>query len=194
MALMMLSAGVPMMTGGDEVLRTQFGNNNAYNLDSSANWLFWTRDSVEANHETFSKRLIAFRKAHPALRPAGFYASVDNNGNVMEQLRWFKPDGALADATYFNSSSNHALAWRIDGSEFGDSASAIYVAYNGWSAQVDFTLPWPGNGKQWYRVTDTATWNEGANTFVAPGSEALIGGEWTVYGLQARSLLVLIAK
>ena len=194
MALMMLSAGVPMMTGGDEVLRTQFGNNNAYNLDSSANWLFWTRDTVEANHETFSKRLIAFRKAHPSLRPSAFYSAADNNGNVMEQLRWFKPDGAVADTTYFNSTGNHALAWRIDGSEFGDSASAIYVAYNGWSAQVNFTLPWPGNGKQWYRVTDTATWNEGANTFVAPGSEALIGGESTVYGLQARSVLVLIAK
>ena len=42
--------------------------------------------------------------------------------------------------------------------------------------------------------TDTATWNEGANTVAVPGSEALIGGEWTVYGLEARSLLVLIAK
>ena len=53
---------------------------------------------------------------------------------------------------------------------------------------------WPGAGKNWYRVTDTATWNEGANTVVVPGSEALIGGEWTVYGVQGRSLLLLIAK
>jgi isoamylase len=109
-------------------------------------------------------------------------------------LRWFKPDGGVADAAYFNSSSNHAIAWRIDGSEFGDSASAIYVAYNGWSGNVNFSLPWPGTGKQWYRVTDTATWNEGANTVANPGSEALIGGEWTMYGLEARSMLVLIAK
>lgn len=193
-ALMMLSAGVPMMTGGDEVLRTQFGNNNTYNLDSPANWLFWTRDTVEANHETFSKRLIAFRKAHPALRPLNFYSGVDNNGNVMEQLRWFKPNGQQADGAYFNDANNHAIAWRIDGSEFGDSASAIYVAYNGWSGNVNFTLPWPGNGRNWYRVTDTATWNEGPNTVAAPGSEAFIGGENTVYGLQARSVLVLIAK
>ena len=42
--------------------------------------------------------MIAFRKAHPALRPANFYSSVDNNGNVMEQLRWFKPDGTVADS------------------------------------------------------------------------------------------------
>jgi glycogen operon protein len=194
LAFMMLSAGVPMITGGDEMLRTVNGNNNPYNLDSSANWLSWTLDTNATNHKTFSSRLMAFRKAHPALRPVNFYSSVDNNGNVMEQLRWFKPDGGVADASYFNSSSNHAIAWRIDGSEFGDSASAIYVAYNGWSGQVNFTLPWPGNGKSWYRVTDTATWNDGANTVVTPGSEAFIGGENTVYGLEARSMLLLIAK
>ncbi|HEX5687125.1 MAG TPA: glycogen-debranching protein, partial [Ideonella sp.] len=165
-----------------------------YNLDSSANWLNWTLDSHATHQKAFTTRLLAFRKAHPALRPANFYSSGDNNGNVMEQLRWFKPDGGVADASYFNSSSNHAIAWRIDGSEFGDSASAIYVAYNGWSGQVNFTLPWPGAGKSWYRVTDTATWNDGANTIVAPGSEAFIGGENAVYGLEARSMLLLIAK
>ena len=194
LAFMMLSAGVPMITGGDEFLRTQFGNNNAYNLDSSANWLNWTFDTNATNHKTFTSRLIAFRKAHPALRPTSFYSAVDNNGNVMEQLRWFKPDGTQADAAYFTNTGNHAIAWRIDGSEFADSASAIYVAYNGWSGSVTFTLPWPGNGKQWYRVMDNATWNEGPNTVVAPGSEALIGGEGTTYGLEAKAVLLLIAK
>jgi glycogen operon protein len=194
LAFMMLSAGVPMLTGGDEALRTQFGNNNAYNLDSSANWLNWAPDTNASNHQTFTTRLIAFRKAHPALRPAGFYSSVDNNANVMEQLRWFKPDGAVADAAYFNSPSNHALAWRMDGSELGDTASALYVAYNGWSGTVNFSLPWPGYGKAWYRVMDTATWNEGSNTVVLPGSEAWIGGEGTSYGVEGRSLLLLMAK
>jgi len=194
LGFLMVSAGVPMITGGDEALRTQFGNNNTYNLDSPANWLYWTRDTYEANHETYSKRLIAFRNAHPALRPVNFYSGADNNGNVMEQLRWFKPSGAQADAAYFSDTGNHAIAWRIDGSEFGDSASAIYVAYNGWSGSVNFTLPWPGTGKQWYRVTDTATWNEGANTVAMPGSEAVIGGENTGYGMEGRSLLLLIAK
>ena len=193
-AFLMLSAGVPMFNGGDEALRTQFGNNNPYNLDSPANWLYWTRDSYEADFETYARRMIAFRKARPALRPSNFYSGADNNGNVMEQLRWFKPNGQQADATYFNDGNNHAIAWRIDGSEFGDPASAIYVAYNGWSGSVDFTLPWPGSGKAWYRVTDTATWNEGANTVRLPGQEDYIGGEWTSYSLQARSVLLLIAK
>jgi isoamylase len=69
--------------------------------------------------------MIAFRKAHPALRPAQFYSgAVDNNGNVMEQLRWFKPDGGGAHNAYWADPNNHAIAWRIDGSELGDPASA----------------------------------------------------------------------
>lgn len=194
LALMMLSAGVPMIVGGDEMLRSINCNNNPYNLDSSANWLNWSLNTDQTNFKTFSQRMIAFRKAHPALHPLNFYASTDTNGNVMEQLRWFKPDGAVADATYFNDSANHAIAWRIDGTEFGDTASAIYVAHNAWSAQVNFTLPWAGTGKSWYRVTDTCNWAEGASQVRAPGSEDAVGGENTVYGVCGRGTLVLIAK
>ena len=194
MALMMLSAGVPMIVGGDEALRSMNCNNNPYNLDSSANWLSWTRTTDQSNFQAFTKALIAFRKAHPALRPANFYASTDTNGNVMEQLRWFTPTGAVADAAYFNNSANHAIAWRIDGTEFGDTASAIYVAHNAWSAQVNFTLPWPGAGKTSYRVTDTCGWAEGAAQVQAPGTEVLVGGENTSYGVCGRGTLLLIAK
>ena len=194
LALMMLSAGVPMIVGGDEALRSLNCNNNPYNLDSSANWLGWSWGVDQNNFQAFSKGMIAFRKAHPALRPVNFYSSVDGNGNVMEQLRWFKPDGLVADSTYFSDPANHAIAWRIDGSEFGDTASAIYVAYNAWSGNVNFVLPWPGNGKQWYRVTDTCTWAEGAGQVRTPGSEDLVGGELTSYGLCGRGSLVLIAK
>ncbi|MBI3711841.1 MAG: glycogen-debranching protein [Burkholderiales bacterium] len=194
MAFLMLSAGTPMITGGDEFLRSINCNNNPYNLDSSANWLNYTLSTDQSNFKTFASRLMAFRNAHPALRPVNFYSSSDTNGNVMEQLRWFKPDGSVIDSAYFNDANSHAMAYRIDGSEFGDTASAIYVAYNGWSGAVNFTLPWPGTGKTWYRVMDTSNWNEGANTVVAPGSEALIGGENTVYGLNGRAMLLLIAK
>jgi isoamylase len=194
MALMMLSAGVPMIVGGDESLRALNCNNNPYNLDSSANWLNWTLSTDQANFRTFSSRMAAFRKAHPALRPLNFYSSVDNNGNVMEQLRWFKPDGGVADAAYFNDAGSHALAWRIDGTELGDPAAAIYIAHNAWSAQVNFTLPWPGAGKSWYRVTDTCTWAEGASQVRAPGAEDPVGGENASYGLCGRGTLLLIAR
>jgi isoamylase len=194
MAFLALSAGTPMMTGGDEALRSIQCNNNPYNLDSTANWLGWTLNTDQTNFKTFVTRLLAFRNAHPALRPANFYSAVDNNSNVMEQVRWFKPDGNVPDSTYWNDANNHAIAWRIDGTEFSDSASAIYTAYNGWSGSVTFTLPWPGSGKNWYRVTDTCNWAEGASQVVTPGSETFIGGEWTTYGVCGRGLIVLIAK
>src|SRR5688572_29615138 len=101
MALLLLSAGTPMITGGDEFLRSLNGNNNPYNLDSSANWLSWVWNADQTTFRTFAQRLIAFRKAHPALRPQNFYSGSDNNGNVMEQLRWFKPDGQVPDAAYW---------------------------------------------------------------------------------------------
>lgn len=194
LALLLLSGGVPMLAGGDEALRSINCNNNPYNLDSSANWLNWSWNADQTNFQAFAKGMMAFRQAHPALRPANFYVSTDTNGNVMEQMRWFKPDGNVADATYFSDANNHALAWRIDGSEFGDGAAAIYVAHNAWSAQVNFTLPWPGSGKSWYRVTDTCTWAEGAGQVRTPGAEDPVGGEFTVYGVCGRGTLVLIAK
>ncbi|MER2490479.1 glycogen debranching protein [Catenovulum sediminis] len=193
-ALLMLSAGTPMMTGGDEYLRSIQCNNNPYNLDSVANWLNFSWDSAQSNFNIFVKRMLQFRKNHPALRPADFYQSIDTNGNGMEQLRWFMPNGNVANASYFNDTNNHAIAYRIDSSEFSEPTAAIYIAYNGWSDTVNFTLPWPGVGKNWYRVTDTSSWNEGPETIKSPGQEDFIGGEYTSYGLNGRAVLVLIAK
>ncbi|MFJ5967617.1 glycogen debranching protein [Streptomyces sp. NPDC093060] len=193
-AFLMLSAGTPMMTGGDEYLRSIRCNNNPYNLDSSANWLTTSLTGDQSTFHTYAERMIAFRKAHPALRPADFYSAADGNGNGMDELDWFTPTGSAPDGTYWGNPNNHALAWRYDGTELGDPSSAIYVAYNGWSGDVDFTLPSPGAGKTWYRVTDTSTWAEGADQVARPGSEASIGGTGTVYRLHGRAVLVLIAK
>jgi glycogen operon protein len=189
-----LSAGTPMITGGDEFLRGIGCNNNPYNLDSKRNWLGWSRNPDEAAFKRFSSRMLAFRNAHPALRPAAFYSTSDTNGNVMEQHRWFKPDGHVPDAGYFNNVGNQAIAWRLDGSEFGDPASAIYIAYNGAASAAQFILPWPGNAKSWFRVTDTSSWAEGSNQVAAAGTEAHIGGEGATYDLGGRAVLLLIAK
>lgn len=195
MAFLMLSAGVPMFTGGDEFLRTQYCNNNVYNLDSEKNWLDYDLDQDAEYFLEFSKRLMAFRAAHPALRPQNFYSGSDNNGNILEQLRWFKPDGSQADGPYFSNANNHAIAWRLDGSELGDSAKAIYIAYNGWQDAVDFSLPWTGpDASTWHRVTDTCDWAFGPDQVRAPGQEDPVGSEGDVYGVCGRGLLVLIAK
>jgi isoamylase len=192
--MIMQSAATPMMTGGDEYLRSVKCNNNPYNLDSSANWLGWAPDTDQTNFATFTNRLLAFRRAHPALRPVDFYTASDTNGNGLGQLTWFTPAGTTPDAAYWADPNNHALAWRIDGSELGDAAPGIYVAYNGWSADVTFSLPAPPAGRQWYRVTDTSAWAEGPGQVATPGTEALLGGAGTGYALRARGLLLLVAK
>jgi glycogen operon protein len=194
MALLLLSAGTPMLTGGDELLRSLQCNNNPYNVDSVANWLSYNPTAEQQIFRTFTQRMIAFRAAHPALRPLDFYSPHDENSNVMEQHRWFTPAGQVPDAAYFNDPDNHAIAFRLDGTELGDPAGAIYVAYNGWSSDVDFHLPWPGNGRRWHRVTDTCPWAEGPSQVAVPGHEEFIGDEWTLYRLCGRGVLVAIAR
>jgi glycogen operon protein len=194
LAFLMLSAGTPMITGGDENLRGLRCNNNPYNLDSQANWLSWSWNTDQDSFRAFTARLAAFRKAHPALRPVNFYSGGDTNGNGLAQLAWFTPAGTTPDTAYWGSPNNHALAWRLDGTELGDPAGALYVAYNGWSGDVTFTLPGAGTGKQWYRVTDTSTWSEGPDQVANPGTEALLGGPGTNYLLRGRGLLLLVAR
>ena len=70
----------------------------------------------------------------------------------------------------------------------------ITIPTYGWSDDVNFNLPWPGNGRDWYRVTDTCNWAEGANQVRSPGSEDHIGGEGFSYGVCGRGVLLLIAK
>jgi isoamylase len=170
-ALLMLSAGVPMITGGDEFLRSLNGNNNPYNLDTTFNWLTYAVAADQSAFLEFARRMIAFRRNHPALRPADFYSP--------QQLLWFRPDGNAVDAAYFNNPDDHAIAWLLDGTSLGDPARAVYVGYNAWSGPVDFTLP-PGHS--WSRVADTSIGFAGA---------ALNASKYT---LDARSLLLLVDK
>jgi glycogen operon protein len=181
-----------MLTGGDEMYRTQYGNNNAYNLDSPKNWLDHGNLSTFGNFADFARRIMTFRGDHPALRPAQFFRGADNNGNGLKDITWYRDNGGEADGAYMDNPSMHFIAYRLDGTEAGDRATSIYVAYNSWSGPVTATLPRPTAGKSWYRVADTAAWWEGAGNAADPGQEALMGG--ATYTLAARSVLVLIER
>ena len=191
LALVMLSAGVPMLTGGDEMYRTQFGNNNAYNLDSDKNWLDWSSATSNAGFLAFARRLINFRGDHPALRRASFYTgAVGPSG--LKDIAWLSDTGAEASGAYMDDANNHFLAFRIDGAPAADPAASIYVAYNGWSGPVTATLPAPRAGKSWFRVSDTGEWMESRGNATDPGQEDQLGG--TSYELAGRSLLLLIER
>ena len=191
-SILMLSAGVPMITGGDEMYRTQFGNNNVYNLDSPKNYLDWTSPALVPHFVAFTSRMMAFRQAHPALRPAEFFTGEDGNHNGLKDITWLQNDGHEADGAYLDNTDNHFLAYRIDGTEAHDPADSLYVAYNGWSGDITATLPPNLPGKQWFRVADTGAWMEMDDNCKAAGSEDALTGP--TYGVHARSLVLLMEK
>jgi len=183
LALLMLSSGVPMITGGDEMFRTQYCNNNPYNLDSDKNWLDWSLPEKRPALHTFARRLLRFRRDHPALR-SGRYLG--------DEVSWHRADGSPADAAYLDDPGQQCLAWRLDGTALGDPARAIYVAYNGGDADVRLTLPAPGADRTWYRVADTAAWMEPFDNIDAAGAEYRMNGR--IYDIAARSVVLFVER
>jgi glycogen operon protein len=189
LAILALSAGTPMLTGGSEFARTQFGNNNPFNLDTEANWLDWPAAAPRAALTTFTRLLLAFRRAHPCLRPAEFFTGSDHNGNGLKDLTWLYDAGQEVTQDYFADPDKHFLAYRIDGTEFGDPNRSVYVGYNGWSEPVLAALPPPLAGN-WFVVADTGSPAEAWGNIRAPGTEFLVFDNR--YLLQGRSVVLLI--
>ncbi|MGC4063325.1 MAG: glycogen debranching enzyme GlgX, partial [Polyangiaceae bacterium] len=98
LATLFLSQGTPMLLGGDEVARTQRGNNNCYCQDNELSWFEWTWTEQQRQLFTFTRRLIELRKRHPALRRAKFFQgrpiqNTDFDGLTLVSLRWRTDDG-----------------------------------------------------------------------------------------------------
>lgn len=192
-AIPLVSAGVPMFTGGDEFYRTQFGNDNAYNRDVDWNYLDWAGVKAYQRHFDFARRAIAFRNAHPCLRPENFPDGTDHNRNGLPDIAWLRETGAAPDDAYWKDLDRHFLAFRVDASEYGEAdVRSIYVGYNAWKDPVTVTLPSPGDGKKWHRVADTAGWMEPNGNFRDPGSEDRLDA--ATYEMKERSLLILVEK
>lgn len=192
-ALLLLSAGVPLIAGGAEIYRTQFGNNNAFNLDTIANWLDWPGAPTEAGLTRFFGLLLGFRRDHPALRPADFFTGQARSASGLKDIAWHQDDGAEVSQAYFADPTRHFLAFRLDGAVQGDPARSIYVAYNGWTDVVTAALPPPLPGNAWYQVADTSA--AALATFGgihAPGAETQIDGP--SYSVAGRSVVALIER
>lgn len=162
LAVLMTSAGVPMITAGDEILRTQYGNNNAYNVDTPSNWIDWNKLRENAQFREFTRRLMQLRRAYPELRPDNF-----------DGMQWYKPDGTRADEAYLRDPSRHFLGWQ---------AGRVFVAYNGGAEGIHISLP----DGPWKRVADTAAWAEKRANFV---EELLTSRE---YYLHPRSAMIAV--
>ncbi len=185
-ATLMLSQGVPMILGGDEFLRTQQGNNNAWCQDNAISWVDWTFADRQAEHLRFTREMIALRKRHSALRRRTFFRGERTNGApdiVWHGVNAFQPDFGMASRT---------LALTLNGQQTEREPDAdFYMAFNAWSEALDFEIPPAPNGKPWHRVVDTAL---PAPRDIAPESLAPLVPPHRRYTLAPFSLLVLISE
>jgi glycogen operon protein len=103
MSTLILSTGVPMITAGDECGRTQHGNNNAYCQDSEISWFDWSLPAEWSEHLELTKRLLALRAAHPALRQWHYFSGQPIVPGGRKDLSWIAPHGGeMTDADWFN--------------------------------------------------------------------------------------------
>src|SRR6266850_657971 len=106
LATLLLSQGVPMISGGDEIGRTQRGNNNAYCQDNELSWFDWPPTGTAAKLLDFTRRLIRLRLDHPAFRRRRFFQGRRIQGSAVKDLSWLQPDGAeMTDEEWHNGQS-----------------------------------------------------------------------------------------
>ncbi len=190
-ATLLLSQGVPMLSGGDELSRTQRGNNNAYCQDNETSWYLWTLDPQAEAFLAFVRRLVALRRAHPVLRRRHFDRPQARTGERAPALSWIGPDGALFGAEPHGVPPLAAIGLALTGDRLEDVGEdgvpvrddTLLVLFNGSPTSVPFRLPSSGPGLTWRRLLDTAT-----------GDAAARYREGDVYELQSRSLAVLILE
>jgi glycogen operon protein len=190
-ATLLLSQGIPMITAGDEVGRTQNGNNNAYCQDNEINWHDWYWDEPKWRLLNFAKKLIRLRRAHPILRRRDFFLGVAAGDEGRKDVAWLKPDGGEMAADDWNEESRRALGMWLHGDQIPETdergqplADASFLAlFNADHEPVEFTLPDAGADVRWVVEVDTAT-EDGE----APGEAPAPNG---TYPLQGRSLVLL---
>jgi len=153
---LLLSFGVPMLLGGDELGRTQRGNNNAYCQDNEISWFDWS--AADSGLLAFTGRLAAFRRSHPAFRRRRFLTGAETS-----ELGWFTPAGTPMTYGDWSNPNALALAVYLDGSHDPDRAADgsllldddFLVLVNAWWEPLDFTIPAARPEQAWLTEIDT---------------------------------------
>jgi glycogen operon protein len=163
LATLFLSQGVPMLLGGDELGRTQRGNNNAWCQDNEISWVDWELDEVRQRLLAFTGRLIELRRNHPIFHRSHFFAGRTMNGSGLPDIWWFRPDGRRM-AQYDWQSGATALGVFLNGQENRDRMpdggavrdESFLVLLNAGAEAVEFRLPASRFGRHWALELSTA--------------------------------------
>jgi len=164
LATMLLSQGIPMLCGGDEIGRTQGGNNNAYCQDNAISWIDWQRAEQFGDLLEFTRELIALRRAHGVLRRRRFFQGRPIRGRDVKDIAWYRPAGR--EMTDHDWSAHHTRTFgvRLAGAASEDqdeegrdkAGDTLYLAFNAHHERVRFVLPAVEEGERWERILDTA--------------------------------------
>ncbi len=191
LATLFLSLGTPMLLGGDELRRTQLGNNNAYCQNNEISWYDWSFQDRHGDILRFSSLLIAFRKNHPAFHRPEFYSGEDRDRNSIPDITWFDEKGRLIDW----EKADRSLAYRLDGSKAEIDADRddndFFLMFNAFAEQREFFVCEPPKGKRWHLAIDTGLPSPG--DILEPGQERLLPTQGC-YTLKPGSVAVLMAK
>jgi isoamylase len=164
MLTLLLSQGVPMICGGDEMSRTQGGNNNAYCQDNPISWLDWTLDPARQDFLEFVRFLIRLRRAQSVLRRRRFFQGRAIRGINVKDISWFKPSGREMDDAAWSAHFVRTFGVRLSGADMHEqdddgepiSGDTLYVAFNAHHERVRFVLPQHAPQDRWERIVDTA--------------------------------------
>ncbi|HEX2044842.1 MAG TPA: hypothetical protein VHF23_04335, partial [Gaiellaceae bacterium] len=156
-ATLAFSQGVPMISHGDEIARTQQGNNNAYCQDNETSWFDWSLDERQERLLAFTRRVIALRRAHPVFRRDEFLAGREAMGSGLPDVWWFRPDGRRMTRRDWQNGEARALGVFLNGEEIGRKTpegervldDSFLLLLNAHHEPVTFTLPPRRFGARW---------------------------------------------
>src|SRR3954447_8092308 len=187
---LLLSQGVPMVLGGDEMCRTQQGNNNGWCQDSEISWFDWTLEADCDDLLAFTRRLIALRERHPVFRRRHFFSG-GSETTVLPDAWWFRPDGRRMTNRDWQRGDAHVLGVFLHGAAIDEPTErgerieddSFLLLFNAWDQDIDFTLPAARFGAAWMVEVDTAEPS-------LPAAERFFGARRTVRAVN-RSVQVL---
>ena len=173
---LLVSQGVPMIIGGDELGRTQQGNNNAYCQDNEISWFDW--EHADRNLVEFTRRVIAFRKEHPSFRRRRWFKGRPIRGKGATDIGWFKPEGSEMSDADWNEWFAKSFAMFLNGEGLAPDErgrrvtdASFLLLFNAHVDTVAFKLPGAPWGSRWQPVLDTADDGKTAGDPVAAGTE-----------------------
>ena len=193
LATLFLSQGVPMLVAGDEMGRTQHGNNNAYCQDNDISWLNWNLSDSDREFLAFAQRVIGLRRKHPVFRRRNFFQGRAIQGSDIMDILWFKPDGSEMTDQEWTHDFARCLGVFLGGESMQERDRRgqpihddnVLLLFNSHHEAIPFSLPVLCEGCFWQGVLDTS---------IASGVSGSPLQNGNSYLLLGRSLALLIQR